>query len=263
MLVRQDQVQTELAATIQYFASVLRDEVAEFVDEYKKRRSLLGPATKGGGHQLVHEQRSQKMLIVLRNGILLGEIYKENLSVTQDPGKVQRFCVLAQNGADDFVLDKRLDAVERGLDSLLTFIDLHALQPIPLRPDAWIGDASADGCAHRTGAGVHQVLGLDERETGRNQGISDVEKPARQSGNLLERSLAKAFANGFHQRDNLVRHDASIPGNGIEPNHPSRFGHIKGHDAAMELQLWFLNRQPGAEAQNAAIEIDRKSVVHG
>ena len=55
MLVSQDQMQTKLAPTVQDFASVLRDEVAEFVDKNEKRRSLVWPATERGGHQLVHE----------------------------------------------------------------------------------------------------------------------------------------------------------------------------------------------------------------
>ena len=126
------------------------------------------------------------MLIVFRNGILPGEIYEENFSLMQDCWKIDGLCMLAQNGADDFVFDKRLDAVEGGFDSLFPFIDLHALQPFPLGPNAWVGNAPADGRAHGTGTGVHQVLGLNEREAGRNQGISDVEKPACKARRFLE-----------------------------------------------------------------------------
>src|ERR1035441_6425221 len=178
MLMREDQMQTKFTATVQDFASVLRDEVAEFVNENEKWRSLVRPAAKRSGHQLVHQQGSQQMLIVFRNGILPREIYEENFSIMQDRGEIDGLGMLAQDGADNFVFYKWLDAVERGFNSLFPFIDLHALQPLPLRPDTRIGNAPADGGTHGTGTWIHQMLGLDERETGRNQGVGDIKKPA-------------------------------------------------------------------------------------
>ena len=54
----------------------------------------------------------------------------------QNRGEIDGLGMLAQDGADNFVFYKRLDAVERGFDSFFPFINLHALQPLPLRPDA-------------------------------------------------------------------------------------------------------------------------------
>src|ERR1022692_1415559 len=99
--------------------------------------------------------------------------------MSENSRKINRVRVLTKHRAYDLVLHKRLDAVERGLNSLLPFIDLHTLKPIPLCPNTRICYAPADGRANGAWTGGHQMLGLDERETRRNQGIGDVEQPPR------------------------------------------------------------------------------------
>src|SRR6185436_19771157 len=101
--------------------------------------------------------------------------------------------MLPQDGADDFVFDKGLNAVEGRFDSLLAFIDLYAFQPLPFSPNTRVADTACDGRANGAGAWVDHFLGLDEGDTGGNQSVGDVEQPPRQPGSLLKGPLPPAL----------------------------------------------------------------------
>ena len=106
------------------------------------------------------------MLVVLGDGVLPGQVNEQDLPFAQDGGKIQGVRALAQNRANDFVFHKWLNAVQRGFNSLLARINLHAFQPFPFSSNTGVGDSAAERVANWARTRIYEMLRLNERDIG-------------------------------------------------------------------------------------------------
>ena len=158
----------------------------KFINKHEEGLPFLGPSCETGRKQFVHEKRTEKVLIVLGNHILSGEIDEENLLFGKDVGEIQSFRVLAQHGPDCLVLDERFNPVERRLNPFFAAVELHCFEPLPFRSNTRIRDARRDRGSLQAGCRAHQMLSLNECNVRGDKSVGDVEQPSGKPRCFLE-----------------------------------------------------------------------------
>src|SRR5689334_10218404 len=114
MLMCKDQVEPKLPATIQDFANVFGHEVLKFIYKQKVRipLGLLYLPGKSAGEQFINEKRTEKMLIIRGDGVLPSEVDEYYFAICENLVEINRLCLLANDGANHVMLDKRPNSVQ-------------------------------------------------------------------------------------------------------------------------------------------------------
>ena len=75
----ENNVEAELAATVQNFANVFGDEVLELVDEQIIRIPFPFPPGEGGSDKFVDEKGPKEMAVVIGDNVLPGQVDQKDL----------------------------------------------------------------------------------------------------------------------------------------------------------------------------------------
>jgi hypothetical protein len=71
----------------------------------------------------------------------------------------------------------------------------------------------------------------------------------------VKRGLPPTLANGFHQRQNLIGHHASIPRDRVEPDHTLSLGDVEGDNAVRKFEFGLLFINMGTEGEKLFVKI--------
>src|ERR1041385_1891883 len=116
--------------------------------------------------------------------------------------------MLADNVADDVVLDEWPYSIKAGLDTFFSPLGRFNLGKIfPFGSDARVSYAPCDCKPVRIRLRVDHVVCLEKGHLRVDDGVDGVKKPPSQPWRLLKTALPPAFAHRLHQRDDLVNLD--------------------------------------------------------
>src|SRR2546423_6123960 len=100
------------------------------------------------------------MLIALGDSILARKVYKKDLLLRQDRGKIQSTCALAEHRSEQLVFNERFDPVQCRFRALFPFVSFDRRKPFPLSFDPWVANACSNRISIHIGRRVYHMLGL-------------------------------------------------------------------------------------------------------